>query len=100
MTRTAQASRAELLEVLGFDLLAQAEAMLRHTRAYLREVQRLRREVRKQQTPSAGPIDGGLHAQVARLQTAGSTFQDTVKSIKEAAGRPARENAPPPRRRR
>jgi hypothetical protein len=35
-------SKAEVLEVHGFDLLAQVEAMLRHVRQYQREVQRFR----------------------------------------------------------
>jgi hypothetical protein len=97
MSRAIHSRRAELLEVLevlGFDLLAQVEAMLRHTRAYQREVQRLRGMAGHSRTATSTPSSEALHQHVARLQTAGSTFRDTIKAIKEAAAMPVRENVP------
>jgi hypothetical protein len=43
----------DLLEVHGFDLLADIEAMLRHARQYQREVQRLRGILGKGQTDTS-----------------------------------------------
>lgn len=59
-------SRYELLEVHGFDLLAQVEEMLRHVREYQRDVQRLRDRSGGGQT---SPIDRTLLSAVRdRLQ--------------------------------
>jgi hypothetical protein len=52
-------SQHDAMEVHGFDLLAQVEAMLRHVREYQREVQRLRGTLGKGQTTTSNrsPFD-------------------------------------------
>jgi len=52
-------SHHDAMEVHGFDLLAQVEAMLRHVREYQREVQRLRGTLLKGQTSTSNrrPVD-------------------------------------------
>jgi hypothetical protein len=71
--------RHELLEVQGFDFLAQIEAMLRHAREYQREVQRLRGILGKGQTVTAemDPLAAVRH-HVERMGDAYASFGETL----------------------
>jgi hypothetical protein len=68
-------SERELLEVHGFDLLAQVEAMLRHAREYQREVQRLRGILGRGQTSTADllPLEA-VREHVEQLRHESETF--------------------------
>jgi hypothetical protein len=79
--------RHEMMEVHGFDLLAQVEAMLRHVRQYQREVQRLRGTLGKGQTTTSKrtPLDA-VQEHVKRLQSASGTFAETVEALRELTG--------------
>jgi hypothetical protein len=80
--------RAELLEVLGFDLMAQIEAMLRYTRAYQREVQRLRGKLGKGRASSTDHREthAAVREHIRRLRKASATFRETLSGIADAAG--------------
>jgi hypothetical protein len=71
--------RHELLEVQGFDLMAQIEAMLRHAREYQREVQRLRGILGKGQTATAemNPLAAVRH-HIERMRHAYASFGETL----------------------
>ena len=80
--------RAAVLEVLGFDLLAQVEAMLRNTRQYQREVQRFRQTIHKERTRMVDlSLTRAVQGHVKRLEDAGASFRETLRGIKQAAGR-------------
>jgi hypothetical protein len=79
----------EVLEVLGFDVMAQVEAMLRHVRQYQREVQRLRGILGKGQTSTAHrtPIDAvRTHAnELHKTATAArETIDEIVRTVRSA----------------
>jgi hypothetical protein len=88
--RIAQKSNAnrngELLEVLGFDLLAQIEAMLRHAREYQREVQRVRGILGKGQTATSDlpPLDAVRH-HLQQMRQVCTSFRDTLTDAQSAA---------------
>ena len=104
-TRAADLTTAqqELLEVYGFDLMAQVEALLRHVREYQREVQRLRRASKVGAAVDRRPVRA-VHAQVGQLRRIcaglGQTL-DLVGRIEEVSGpRPvAAPPLPPPEQR-
>ena len=72
--------RRELLEVHGFDLLAQIEAMFRHAREFQREVQRLRGILGQGQTetPAMNPL-AAVRPHVERMQQAYASFGETLE---------------------
>jgi phage host-nuclease inhibitor protein Gam len=72
----------ELMEVHGFDLLAQIEAMLRHVRQYQREVQRLRGLMGKGQTTTSDlpPVEA-VDQHLKRLREACSAFTETLDDL-------------------
>jgi hypothetical protein len=72
----------ELMEVHGFDLLSQIEAMLRHVRQYQREVQRLRGLMGRGQTSTADlpPIEA-VDRHLIELRKACSAFMETLDEI-------------------
>ena len=74
----------QMLEVYGFDLMAQVEAMLRHVRQYQREVQRLRGLLGKGQTSTSDrhPVEA-VRNHVAQLLRAGASFRDTLDDIEQ-----------------
>jgi hypothetical protein len=86
----------EQLEVWGFDLLANVEAMLRHVRQYQREVQRLRGLLGKGQSQTANrPAPEAVLQHVKELQRACLGFNDTLDDIVrsvEPANHGARRN--------
>ena len=79
---------AEILEVHGFDLMAQIEAMLRHVRQYQREVQRFRGLMGKGETNTKdqAPLEA-VRTHIERLRNASTEFADTLDSITSAADR-------------
>ena len=78
----------EAMEIHGFDLLAQVEAMLRHTREYQREVQRLRGMLGRGQTStSERPPLHALRTQVDRLRRTWTDFGQTLADVEQLAGR-------------
>ena len=86
------ASHAQAMEVHGFDLLAQVEAMLRYVRAYQRNVQELRH---RPLTPAVRRKSAtAVLDNVKQLQKACDAFctalDDVVVSVEEASRRVAR----------
>src|SRR5215203_5494159 len=77
----------ELLEVQGFDLMAQVEALLRHAVQYQREVQRLRGLLGKGQTSTSemNPRDAVEH-HLEQIADAHVSFGTTLTNIKRALG--------------
>jgi hypothetical protein len=75
--------RCELLEVQGFDLMAQIEAMLRHAREYQRELQRLRGILGKGQTDTSemNPVAAVRH-HVEQMQLAFASFGETLADVR------------------
>jgi hypothetical protein len=80
---------AQAMEVHGFDLLAQVEAMLRYVRAYQQNVQELRRTPlvpAARRRSASGVLDN-----VKQLRKACDTFctalDDVVASVEEASRR-------------
>ena len=72
----------ELMEVQGFDLLAQIEAMLRHVRQYQREVQRLRGLLGKGQTETTHlPPHEAVDRHLNELRKACTAFAETLDDI-------------------
>ena len=73
----------ELLEVQGFDLMAEIEAMLRHAREFQREVQRLRGLLGKGQTATSDlrPVDA-IRQQLDELDRAHTSFRDTLGDVR------------------
>jgi hypothetical protein len=89
----------EILEVKGFDLLAQVESILRHGRQYQREVQRLRGILGKGQTDTANrPPLTAVRTHLAELLRACSTFTETIQEINSIAGHPVRSRERQPQR--
>lgn len=77
-----------MLEVLGFDLLAQVEAILRHTREYQRDVRRFRQPLERDRIRTVElSLIRAVQGHVNRLEEAGASFRETLRSIKQAAGR-------------
>jgi hypothetical protein len=76
--------RQEMMEVHGFDLMAQVEAMLRHVRQYQREVQRLRGILGKGQTTTSErtPIDA-VQEHAMQLRNACKSLSETLDDIEE-----------------
>ena len=81
--------RKELLEVLGFDLLAQVEEMLRHVREYQREVQRLRGTLGNGQTSTAdrAPFEA-VREHVKRLRKTWTDFGGVLEEIEQVTASP------------
>ena len=77
--------RNELLEVLGFDLLAQVEEMLRHAREYQREVQGLRAMLGRGQTSTGNrPPFEAVQQHVKRLRATWTEFGGVLSEIEQA----------------
>ena len=77
--------RNELLEVLGFDLLAQVEEMLRHAREYQREIQRLRGMLDAGQTPTKNhPPFEAVQQHLKRLRATWTEFGGVLNEIEQA----------------
>jgi esterase/lipase len=92
----------EILEVKGFDLLSEVEAMLRNARQYQREVQRFRGILGKGQTQTSElpPIDA-ITEQVRRLRQTIQSMVDVVNDIEHTVTVvAARATAQKPSRRR
>ncbi len=86
------ADHAQAMEVHGFDLLAQVEAMLRYVRAYQQNVQELRH---RPLTPAVRRKSAtAVLDNVKQLRKACDTFctalDDVVVSVEEASRRLAR----------
>jgi hypothetical protein len=86
------ADHAQAMEVHGFDLLAQVEAMLRYVRAYQQNVQELRH---RPLTPAVRRKSAtAVLDNVKQLRKACDTFctalDDVVVSVEEASRRVAR----------
>jgi hypothetical protein len=76
--------RNELLEVLGFDLLAQVEEMLRHVREYQREVQRLRGMLGAGQTSTEDrPPSEAVQQHLKRLRATWTEFGSLLDEIEQ-----------------
>jgi flagellar biosynthesis chaperone FliJ len=71
------ASQVNLLEVCGFDLLAQVEALLRYSREYQRDVLRFQRAATNASTL------GALRRQISNLRHACASLQRTVELISD-----------------
>jgi hypothetical protein len=72
----------ELLEVHGFDLLAQVEEMLRHVREYQRDVQRLRARLSGGQPTSADRTQlSPVRDRLQRLRGIVTEFGGTLAEI-------------------
>ena len=83
MAAGARDSRAEdrgaLLEVHGFDLLAQIEALFRHAREYQCEVQRLRGLLGKGQTATSHmPPVAAVRHHLQEMHRAYTSFGETL----------------------
>lgn len=75
----------QLLEVHGFDLLTQVEAMLRHVREYQREVQRLRGAPDKGATTAdRGPMST-VREHLKRMRQTWTEFGTTLDDIEQLA---------------
>jgi hypothetical protein len=75
----------ELLEVQGFDLMAQVEALLRHAVQYQREVQRLRGLLGKGQTTTSEMSPrAAIEHHIAQIQDAHLSFGTTLAAIEGA----------------
>jgi soluble cytochrome b562 len=74
----------KLMEVHGFDLMSQVEAMLRHVRQYQREVQRLRGILGKAQTTTSErtPVDA-VQEHEMRLRNACKSLSETLDDIEQ-----------------
>ena len=76
--------RTELLEVLGFDLLAQVEEMLRHVGEYQREVQQLRGMLGAGQTSTEDrPPSEAVHQHLKRLRATWTEFGSLLNEIEQ-----------------
>jgi hypothetical protein len=71
----------EMLDVHGFDLLAQVEAMVRHVREYQREVQRLRGTMHDDAGASNAVRIQRLRERTADLRTCYNDFCGTLEDI-------------------
>ena len=71
------ASQISLLEVCGFDLLAQVEALLRHSREYQRDLHRLHR------TAANAAVLGAVRRQVHHLRQTCASLQRTLEVIRD-----------------
>jgi uncharacterized membrane protein YccC len=77
-------SDQEAMETLGFDLLAEVEALLRHAREYQREVQRLRGILGRGQTSTAErPVREAVRVHLENLRDACAKFGRTLDGIME-----------------
>jgi hypothetical protein len=87
--------RRELLEVHGFDLLAQIEAMLRHAREFQREVQRLRGLMGKGQTHTSemNPLAAVRH-HVDHMNEAYASFGETLTDARRVVDSLASSDGP------
>jgi hypothetical protein len=83
----------ELMEVHGFDLMAQVEAMLRHVRQYQREVQRLRGILGAGQTVTSDkPAIDAVRHHVGGLVNAAEMLVLTLQEIQAIVdGTPAQQ---------
>ena len=81
----------DAMEVHGFDLLAQVEAMLRHVREYQREVQRLRGILGKGQTTTSNrsPFDA-TREHVTGLRDAWGSFGEVLMELEHLIGQRTR----------
>jgi hypothetical protein len=71
-----QINQINLMEVCGFDLLAQVESLLRHVREYQREVRHLHRV---KQNSSHAPV----RRQVHQLRQVCASLQRTLEMIRD-----------------
>jgi hypothetical protein len=72
----------QLMEVFGFDLLTQVEAMLRHVREYQREVQLLRDVLHKGPATDCGAM-GTVREHLQRLRRTWTEFGSTLDDIEQ-----------------
>jgi hypothetical protein len=87
-------AQQELLEVYGFDLMAQVEALLRHVREYQREVQRLRRVAR---IPSGDRSHiKAVTAQVGQLRRVCASLGQTLDLVAHVEQVSPAQPSPPP----
>jgi hypothetical protein len=73
--------RDALLEVHGFELLAQVEEMLRHVREYQRQVQRLRDALSGQTTTAPRTPTSAVREQLRRLRNTWTEVEGTLNDI-------------------
>ena len=85
----------QILEVCGFDLMAEIENMLRHVREYQREVQRLRGILGKGQTGTADrEPQEAVRVHVKALYVATAALSDTLQQIAEVTAQDLKPEAP------
>jgi hypothetical protein len=69
------ANQMDMMEVCGFDLLAQVEALLRHAREYQRELQRVRHAAANSQAAA------GVRRRVFELRQVCARLRETLDLI-------------------
>ena len=74
-----------MLEAYGFDLMAQVEAMLRQTRLYQREVQRIRDHVNRGDRDGASRLlaDGEVIRQMEELRRQCDLLTKSIDGVEE-----------------